>query len=332
IRTSHFLQKMTLKDDVEAYLLSFERCAEWEAWSRAQWDGIVAPVLVGDAQKAYFNLEPEATSGYTLLKTEILARAGVTPMVWAQRFHTWNLQEGKAPRSQMFDLVHLAWRWLQPEINTPVRIVELLMMDRYLRALPPAIRKWIRQGDPVNAQELIALVERQVVAEELTRTPTMMGKGGTKERSQTMKGLAGVGEGWSKGSRGNGDLKKLKRSFRCYWYNELEHIAVQCPNAVEPMQCNLGDPECGKPMKVNGKEMMALTDSSSAVTLVCIALVRPSHLEHSQKTSITCMHGDVNFYPTTKVEIEVQNHTFDVMVGVVSKFPHPVIIGRDFPE
>nr|XP_006013399.2 PREDICTED: E3 ubiquitin-protein ligase Midline-1-like [Latimeria chalumnae] len=158
-------------NDVEVYLLSFERCVEREGWPKEQWARIIAPFLVADAQKTYFDLEPNAAADYTLLKAEILARAGVTPTVRAQRFHSWTYRNGKAPRSQMFNLIHLAHWWLQPEVNTPARIVEVIVMDRYLQVLPLAIQKWVGQGEPANAQELIALVERQVTAEELLRAP-----------------------------------------------------------------------------------------------------------------------------------------------------------------
>uniref|UniRef100_H3AWN6 CCHC-type domain-containing protein n=1 Tax=Latimeria chalumnae TaxID=7897 RepID=H3AWN6_LATCH len=237
IRVSLVLQKMTPEDDVEAYLLAFERCAEREGWPREQWAGIVAPFLMGDAQKAYFDLEPEATADYFLLKVEILARAGVTPTVRAQRFHTWSYQAGKAPRSQMFDLIHLAQRWLQPDINSPARIVELVVMDCFLRVLPLEIWKWVGQGNPTNAQELIALVERQVAAEELT----MLGKGGAEEWSQAMKGLQGTGGGRSSGSKDNVNVKRFGKLLHCYRCNEPGHIAIQCSLNDEPMQCDLGE-------------------------------------------------------------------------------------------
>uniref|UniRef100_H3A6K6 CCHC-type domain-containing protein n=1 Tax=Latimeria chalumnae TaxID=7897 RepID=H3A6K6_LATCH len=334
IQACHVLQKMTPEDDVEAYLLAFERCAEREAWPRAQWAGIMAPFLVEDAQRAYFDLEPEAALDYTQLKTEILARARVTLTVWAQQFYSWRFQEDRAPRLQMFNLIHLAGRWPQLETNSPAQIVKMLVIDHFL----PTIRKWVGQGNPSNAQKLIALVERQLTVKDLVKTPSSAtSRGGTEEQLQTAKGLSGAGEGWSKGSRGNGDLKKPEKGYWCYRCNELGHSAIQCPNEVEPMQCGMGEQyQRGGDSSIyethkgdDGKEIMALTDMGSTVTLVSGSLVKPSKLEHTWKTGITCVHGDVNYYPTARLQVEIQNRSFNILVGVVPKLPHPVILGRD---
>uniref|UniRef100_H3B4T3 SCAN box domain-containing protein n=1 Tax=Latimeria chalumnae TaxID=7897 RepID=H3B4T3_LATCH len=317
--------KMTPEDDVEAYLLAFERCAELEAWPRAQWDGIVALFLVGDAQKAYFDLKPEATLDYTQLKAEILARSGVTVTVQAQRFHSWRFQAERALRSQMLDLIHLARRWLQPEINYPARIVEVLVMNHFLRGLLPTIRKWVRHGNLSNVQGLLILVERQLTVEDLIKTPssatlrgpkngtgsstdkTVMGTEATEERLQTAKRLSARIKG-----------------YWCYQCNELGHTAIQYPNEVEPMQCAWRGLINLRPIKINRREM-ALMDTGSTVTLVSGSLVKSSKLEHTQKMSITCLHRDVNYYPTAKV----QNQSFNTLVGVVPKLPYPAILGRD---
>ncbi|XP_073412675.1 SCAN domain-containing protein 3-like [Dendrobates tinctorius] len=167
IHVSRYWQKMTTEDDVEAYLTTFERTAVREKWPKAQWAGLIAPFLSGEAQKAYYDLEPEAAQDFDKLKAEILARLGVTTAVRAQRVQQWTYQPDKPPRSQMFDLIHVTKKWLQPEVLTAPEIIQRVVMDKYLRVLPPALRKWVSHGNPTTADQLVDLVERYSVAEGL---------------------------------------------------------------------------------------------------------------------------------------------------------------------
>ncbi|KAE8575787.1 hypothetical protein XENTR_v10003940 [Xenopus tropicalis] len=111
INVSCFLQKMTSDDYQEAYLTTFERKAEREGWPKEQWAGLVAPLLIGEVQKAYFNLDPVAGKHYENLKKEILARLGGTMALCALRVYNCAYYLDKPPCSQIFDLIHLVRKW-----------------------------------------------------------------------------------------------------------------------------------------------------------------------------------------------------------------------------
>uniref|UniRef100_A0A8C5QTH6 SCAN box domain-containing protein n=1 Tax=Leptobrachium leishanense TaxID=445787 RepID=A0A8C5QTH6_9ANUR len=76
----------------------------------------------------------------------------------AQRFHSWAYSPNQAARFQMFDLIHLARKWLQPEVNSATKIVENLVMDHFQRGLPTPLRRWVNQGNPQTADQLIAVM------------------------------------------------------------------------------------------------------------------------------------------------------------------------------
>lgn len=368
IKSSQVLQKMTESDDVEAFLLAFERTATREEWPKEKWAGVLAPFLVGDAQKAYYDLSPVQADSYDHLKAEILARAGVTMAVRAQKYHAWTYSTTRAPRSQLFDLLHLTNRWLQPEVNSSKQMMEVLVMDRYLRALPGTLRKWVGQGDPKDLDQFITLVERQLAAEDLARQPqtgtyrkptnqwtvrkvqpdndpgkNLISLSEPEERFSTVKGLVRVndlGEGARKGS------PRDFSQYQCFRCHKIGHIAKRCPQLDEPMQCNSAEMFCGSiivsgtpegqypyliTVWVNGIKAQALIDSGSALTLVAPEYVNTTRLESDLKTGITCIHGDVKYYPTSQVKISCEDGEHEIRVGVIPRLPHQVILGRDYP-
>lgn len=63
-RVQAALQKMTAKDDVEAFITVFERVAEREGLPPDQWVEVLALFLTGDPQKAHFDLNAAEAQQY----------------------------------------------------------------------------------------------------------------------------------------------------------------------------------------------------------------------------------------------------------------------------
>ncbi|KAM4618137.1 vomeronasal type-2 receptor 26-like [Discoglossus pictus] len=74
---NHFLKKMTAQENVETYLLNFEKTVTREGWPKKHLATVLGPYLFGEAQKVYGVLPEEKATNYCILKEEILDRVGV---------------------------------------------------------------------------------------------------------------------------------------------------------------------------------------------------------------------------------------------------------------
>lgn len=63
----------------------------------------------------------------------------------AQRFHNWTIQPDQPPRAQMHKLVRITRKWLEPQRNTAPAVVEAVVVDQYLRALPYEAKRFFSQ-------------------------------------------------------------------------------------------------------------------------------------------------------------------------------------------
>ena len=80
------LTKLHEKDDVEAYLTTFERLMAAYEVPKKKWSYKLAPQLTGKAQQAFAAMTPEEASSYDRVKQAIFLRYNITEETYRHRF------------------------------------------------------------------------------------------------------------------------------------------------------------------------------------------------------------------------------------------------------
>ncbi len=150
-QAARLLPKMTPHDDVKAFFQMFENTATMEGWLPTDWARALAPLLTGEAQRAYFSL-PAVTAGqYDEVKREILARLGLSAVCAAQHFHVWEYKSRLPAQAQA--------HWLLEGNPSAAQVAERVVIDRLLRALPRSHRQAVGMRNPTTTLELVEAIE-----------------------------------------------------------------------------------------------------------------------------------------------------------------------------
>ncbi|XP_058623918.1 uncharacterized protein LOC131534852 [Onychostoma macrolepis] len=308
--------KMTPHDDVEAYLQTFETTATLEGWPPVDWARALAPLLTGEAQRAYFSLPASTADQYEEVRRKILARLGLSAVCAAQHFHEWEYKARLPARAQVAELTRLARHWLLEEAPTATQVMERVVIDRFLRALPRSHRQAVGMRNPTSTLELVEAVELADAAQQREageRVPPFPRRVGQERR-------AGGHPRHRVGRR------PLRRDEPMPTEPPTPPAWTWLAGCIVHRDLPDGAPEAK--VKVNGRPFRALLDSGSAVSLVQTHVLAP-RTECKTSLPITCVHGDTRQVPTRRVTISTALGSWPVEVGIMKDLPIPVLIGRD---
>ncbi|XP_012511327.1 PREDICTED: myeloid zinc finger 1 isoform X2 [Propithecus coquereli] len=75
-------------------------------------------------------------------------------------FRCFHYEEAIEPQEALAQLRELCHQWLQPEVHSKEQMLELLVLEQFLGALPSEIQALVQRQRPGNPEEAAALVDR----------------------------------------------------------------------------------------------------------------------------------------------------------------------------
>ncbi len=279
---------------------------------------MLAPLLTGEPQQAYFSMPTNLNDSYDELRKEILARVGLSPISAAQLFHAWEYNSRVPARAAELSL--LSQHWLLTGDPSATQVTERVVVDRFLRALPrplwqaACMRNPQTIGELVEAIELAEATQRRKAGERAPPFPRRM----FQERRTPEGTPRTLGRPAVPGTQDEPMPTEPSRPPNRAW---LAGCVVHQEPPLEAPQVEV---------RINGWPYQALLDSGSADSLVQ-PTVLPPRVGAKARLPITCIHGDTRHVPARRVTVSAAPGTWPFEVGIVKDLPVPVLLGRDWP-
>ena len=105
--------KLTLSDDIEAFMTTFERSMEAHEIEHGKWPVLLGPQLTGKAQQAYAALSSKDSKFFTKVKEVTFKQYDINQETYHQRFRAVKPKEGESPTEIVTRLTDMAPKWLK---------------------------------------------------------------------------------------------------------------------------------------------------------------------------------------------------------------------------
>jgi hypothetical protein len=327
------LVALTEKDDIEAYLVTFERIMAAHKVKKDNWSQYLAPQLTGKAQLVFAALQTEDSGKYAAIKTAILARYDITEEAYRRRFGTATRKDGETNREVAVRLMDVQTKWLK-KCTTVAEMQEMIGVEQFLNTLPMEKKLWVMEKKPgtcVKAGELADEYEqarRQVQPGVAAEKPTRPNSAQRKEQKKCGRTGHLEHECRTKKTAASG-----QNSIKCYNLKKNGHIAANCPNKQVYFCSEKEDTGVYRSGLVEGQEVgKILLDTGCSRTMVQRALVPGHKYLEGDAVTIRCAHGDTVLYPLAKIDMVVDGMPIKVEAAVSEILPVPVLLGTDVME
>ena len=101
------------KDDLDNYLLRFERYATVKRWKKDSWVTQLSPLLSGRALEVHSRLSREDAMSYDRPKLAFLKRYDITEFGYRKRFREARLKGQESPGQFMVRLKNYFTKWME---------------------------------------------------------------------------------------------------------------------------------------------------------------------------------------------------------------------------
>ena len=214
VRTPPLSSFVDDKDNLEEYLLRFERYACVAKWNRSTWATQLSPLLTDKAVDVYNRLPPEEAMDYELLKVALLERYDFTERGYREKFREARAEGHESPSQFIFRGKNYFTKWVElAEMEqTFMGVVDLIVREQFTSSSSKDLSIWLKQSNPQTLDELSRLADQYLAARNQ--------KLSNKEVIKRDSARAGEKENHSGFSPAS--------TLKCFLCNRVGHRVIDC--------------------------------------------------------------------------------------------------------
>ena len=155
------------KDELDSYLLRFERYAENASWEKDTWDIKLSALLTGRAMDVYTRMSDADASDYDKLKKALLTRYNYTEDGYRKRFREATPETEETPDQFVIRLKNYLAKWLELSGSSPQNfdaLVDLIVKEQFINACSEDLAMYLLERGPKDLVELTTWAQKYLIA------------------------------------------------------------------------------------------------------------------------------------------------------------------------
>ena len=213
------------KDELDSYLLRFERYAENASWEKDTWAIKLSALLTGRAMDVYTRMSDADASDYGKLKKVLLTRYNYTEDGYRKRFREATPETEETPDQFVIRLKNYLAKWLELSGSSPQNfdaLVDLIVKEQFINACSEDLAMYLLERGPKDLVELTTWAQKYLIAhkDQLGKSKVAVQPRRVDQKKTTQSKLDS--------SQGR------QRSLQCYRCRGFGHRQSECGTKISP--------------------------------------------------------------------------------------------------
>ena len=213
------------KDELDSYLLCFERYVKNASWEKDTWAIKLSVLLTGRAMEVYTRMSDADTSDYDKLKKALLTRYNYTGDGYRKRFREAMPETEEKPDQFVIRLKNYLAKWLELSGSSPQNfdaLVDLIVKEQFINACSEDLAMYLLERGLKDLVELTTWAQKYLLAykEQLGKSKATVQPRRVDQKKTTQ----------SKPDSSQG----CQRSLQCYRCHGFGHRQSECSTKISP--------------------------------------------------------------------------------------------------